>query len=233
LIEALWGDRALSRGTGRGALLAALIALALFTALGPSVIVAQDDDTPEPTRWEVLDQREAEGQQCIVCRQQIHEGDIVEVRYRGRTFFVAAKMLEEFEADPERYFRTLQARGALFDEAARDNPPMRTGWLGFGVYVMLGLLFGAACAYLALDRGLPAWGWFFAGLALNVLALVTVITRPREAGAPAAAGLVKIPTTLTPTPCPHCGNTNHPSAATCSGCGHALEPTIEPETARS
>lgn len=181
----------------------------------------------------VLDQRPAEGEQCIVCRLPTQRGEIVEVRYKGRRFFVAAKMLSTFEADPETYFHAIQAHGGLFDEAAMETPPMKTGWLFFGLYVLTGLLAGAACSYAALDRGLPAWGWFFAGLAANVLAVAAVLTRPRGAGGPAAPGLAKIPITPSPVACGRCGEPNHPAAAACGYCGHTLAPAVEPETARA
>ena len=158
------------------------------------------------------------------------------MRYKGRTFFVAAKMLEEFEADPQAYFHVIEAHGGLFDEAAMESPPMRTGWLLVGLYVLVGLVAGATCSYVALDRGLPAWRWFFAGLVLNLIAVALVSTRPRAAGAPAhraARRLAKIPATHAPVRCGRCGAHNHPSARGCSGCGHVLSPTVEPETARA
>lgn len=214
-----------------------LLTVFVCWTLAPASAATGQEPTPaeQPASWEKLDQRPAHGEQCIVCRAQIHEGDIFELRYKGRTFFVAAAMLDDFEADPDHYFHAMQARGGLFDEAAVDVPPMRTGWLYFGSYVLIGLLFAAACSYLALDKGLPAWGWFFAGLLLNVLALAAIATRKRQPGAHlegAPAGLAKIPITLAPATCAHCGNSNHPSASACSDCGHALIPTVEPETAR-
>jgi len=170
-----------------------------------------------------------------VCRIRIHEGDIVEVRYKGRRFFVAAAMLDEFEANPEHYFAVLQPRGSLFDEAATQTTPIKTGWLIFGLYVLTGLIFGAACSYAALNRGLPALGWFFAGLLANIPALVAVLARKPLPGGlyDPAPGLTKIHATHTPTVCPRCGNTNHPSASACSSCDQRLQPTIEPETVRA
>lgn len=210
--------------------LAVALASPLLAQVRPS------GSTSEPAgEWEILDQRPAEGEQCIVCRLQIHEGNIVELRYKGRRFFVAAGMLDEFEADPDHYFEVLRPRGGLFDEEAMPTTPMRTGWLAFGAYVLIGLAFGAACSYVALDRGLPALGWFFAGVLVNVLALVAVRTRKPVPGALRGAprGLTKIPATYAPRLCAGCGNPNHPSAPVCSGCGRKLTPTVEPETART
>ena len=217
----------------------ALVAVLLGALLAPAAAPGQPTAGPDgrhPRSWELLEQRPAEGEQCIVCRVAVHEGDIVEVRYKGRTFFVAARMLAEFEAHPDAYFHDLQAHGGLFDEGAMESPPTETGWLWLGLYILVGLVAGAACSYAALNRGLPAWGWFFAGLLTNAIALAAVLTRPRGAAAPAAGlapGLAKIPTTRAPIDCERCGAANHPAAPECSGCGHALSPAIEPETARA
>jgi len=219
--------------------IALLSAVSLVLSSATSA-AAQAPTAPPPTddaaAWQILEQRPAAGEQCIVCRVAIDEGDIVEVRYKGRTFHVAAKMVAEFEADPDRYFQTLQARAALFDERAMETPPMNTGWLLFGFYVLAGLICGAGCSYLALDRELPALSWFFAGLAANFLALGAILLRRPAAGAVTglrAPGLAKIPMTRPPDDCPGCGQTNHPSASSCSSCGQLLHPDIEPETARA
>ena len=217
----------------------ASVALLLGALFAPGAAAGQPtagSDGGDPRSWELLDQRPADGEQCIVCRVAVHEGDIVEVRYKGRTFFVAAKMLAEFEAHPEAYFHDLQAHGGLFDEGAMESPPIETGWLWLGLYILVGLVAGAACSYVALNRGLPAWRWFFAGLLVNVVALAAVLTRRGGADAPAAGlapGLAKIPSTHAPVSCGECGADNHPAAPACSDCGHALRPTIEPETARA
>lgn len=223
-----------------GAALAVALAALLLGAAGPTEAAAvrdgEDPPAAEATEWEILDRRPADGEQCIVCKLPTRQGDIVEVRYKGRRFHVSAKMLADFEADPEAYFRDLEAHGGLFDEAAMETPPMRTGWLLFGVYVLVGLVAGAACSYVALDHGLPAWGWFFAGLAANVMAVAVVLLRARGA-APAAGrarrGPRKIPVTHSPVACGHCGESNHPAAAACASCGRALEPSVEPEMARA
>ena len=215
-----------------------LTAVLVALLLAPVLALAQAPDEPPsaaPPTPEVLDQRPARGEQCIVCRVRVHEGDIVEVRYKGRNFHVAEKMLAQFEADPDAYFHLMQAHGGLFDEAAMEMPSMRIGWLVFGLYVLVGLVAGAACSYVAIDRGLPARGWFFAGLAVNVIALAAVLTRKGRADAlgEPAAGLAKIPTTRSPVACRHCGAANHPAAAACGECGRALEPSVEAETARA
>ena len=61
-------------------------------ALGPAV--AQEEEAERV----ILDQRPGEGERCIVCKQEIHGADVVEVRYKGRRFFVKAEMLDDFDA---------------------------------------------------------------------------------------------------------------------------------------
>lgn len=209
------------------AVLAALLLLGLPAGAG-----AQPTQEPAPERV-VLDTRPGEGERCIVCKQQVYGADVVEVRYQGRRFFVKAAMLEDFDAEPLRYFEELQARSGLFDERAVGGGKVSWGWLAFGAYVVVGLVFAALCGYLAIGRGHLPLTWFFAGLAGNVAALFVLLKTPRgrlEAVMP--PGLTKVPITRAPVPCPGCGATNHPSAAECGGCGAELEPAFEPETAR-
>ena len=213
----------------RGAML-----LAALLATPPAVIgQGQDREAKAPVE---LDRRPGEGEQCIVCGLAIEGLEIVEVRYKGRTFYVASKMLSDFEADPDLHFQKLQARSALFDERSMEGRRVRPGWLYFGAYVLLGLVFAAVCGYLAISRSLEPLPWFFAGLAGNVAALAVLLVTPR--GDPTAApagvpsGLVKVPATHASVACPSCGASNHPAASACSGCGAALTPALEPETAR-
>lgn len=213
-----------------------LAALSLAgSALGGAALADSGDDTQDPAPVE-LDRRPGEGERCIVCGVTIDGLEIVEVRYKGRTFHVAAKMLEEFEADPDAYFQKLQARAALFDERSMEGRRAARGWLYLGVYVLIGLVFGALCGYLAVSRSLPPLPWFFAGLAGNVAALAVLLATPRgdPASAPAGvpSGLAKVPLTHASVSCPGCGAANHPSASACGGCGAALAPVYEPETAR-
>jgi hypothetical protein len=208
-------------------------------AVGASAFAASAfaDPGEDPVQAPVeLDRRPGKGEQCLVCGAAIEGLEIVEVRYKGRTFHVAAKMLGEFDADPDAYFQKLQARSALFDERSMEGRHASRGWLYAGAYVLIGLVFAALCGYLAISRTLAPLPWFFAGLAGNVAALAVLLAAPRgdPAAAPAGvpAGLAKVPATHASVPCPSCGASNHPAASACSGCGAALAPAFEPETAR-
>ncbi len=224
-------------------LLSALLLGAALLGAGPWTGVAFAEQVPidgvalpdSPVLSE-LERRPGEGERCIVCAQQIHGDEIVEVRYKGRTFFVAGKMLDELASNTDTYFQQLQAQSALFDERSMEGRQMSFGWLLFGGYVLLGLIFAALCGYLAVGRSLAPLPWFFAGLVGNLAALIVLLATARgdstvlPAGIP--AGLAKVPTTRTPVTCSECDASNHPSAAVCGGCGRTLSPTVQAETAR-
>jgi len=188
--------------------------------------------------WQVVgDERPGRGEQCLVCNSRVYGHDVVEVRYKGRTFHVkAGQMFGEFEGDPDKFFQKLQARSVLFDEDGVAAAPMSTGWLWMGVYVLAGLIFGAICGYVAVGRALAPLPWFVAGLVGNIAALIVLFMAPKgdrtllPAGVP--AGLAKVPTTRAPVRCSACNGQNHPGAGECSHCGARLDPTVEPETQR-
>ncbi len=204
-----------------------LAILAVVGALGSGGV----GPPPVPPGWVILDERPGDGEQCLVCGKRVFGENVFEIRYQGRTFHVGAPFLADFEGDPDQYFAKIQARSALFDEAAMQTRPMAFGWLLFDLYVLAGLICAAVCAYVAVARTLRPIPWFFAGLVGNVIALAAVLAVPRgEAGLFAVPrGLRKVPTTRAPVPCPACGATNHPAAGRCSACGNELKPTVEPE----
>ena len=215
------------------------IAVAMTVALASAAVAA--DVEPAQTHgeagWVVLDQRPGDGEQCLVCRKRVYDEDVVEIRFKGRTFFVGKPFMGDFEADPARYFARIQARSALFDEAAfAANRPMAYGWLWLGGYVLAGVVCSALCAYIAVCKGLTPLPWFFAGLLGNVagLGLVMSVGGGDAAALPAGipAGLAKVPTTYAPAACPSCGAANHPSAARCADCRELLTPRVSPEAGR-
>jgi hypothetical protein len=201
-------------------LLLACTVLVLADESSPPKTATMSDETLECT---ILDQRPADGEVCIVCKQQVYGKDIVEIRCKGRSFHVASGMMGVFEADPRRYFVNLEARSGLFDERAIGGF-FGLGWLLAGVYVFVGLLFAAICGYLALARGHLPLPWFFAGLVGNVAGLAVLLATPRRQPLPLSA-------TRVPALCPRCGEPNHPAAPACGGCSATLVPTAEPETA--
>lgn len=212
-----------------------LIAMLWSLALVPAVL-AQEEATAdsEASTWQELERRPGEGERCLVCGMRAEGDEVVEIRYKGRTFHVKSMMLEEFAGSPDVFFRKLQARGALFDERAMEQKSYSPLWLWFGGYMLLGLLSAAVCGALAVSRGLTPIPWFFAGLAGNLAALfLLLLVGKRSADAPMNASLTKIPTTQAPVACAQCSATNHPSAAVCSACGGALRPAYEAEAVRA
>jgi hypothetical protein len=226
---------------------ASLLAAALAASV-PVVRAAETAGTDEAAvaaeqTWQEMGRRPGDGEQCLVCSLPIEGETAVEIRYKGRVFYVKESMLDAFRADPDAYFRKLQARSGLFDEAAMAGPPMPGGWFFAGVYVAVGLVFGALCASLALGRGRRPLPWLVAGLVGNVVALAVLLLRPSAADGPAAragtdpsgrsgrlGALGRVSATRDPRACPACGAPNHPAAAACSSCGASLEPLTRSET---
>ncbi|MHC5062560.1 MAG: hypothetical protein ACYTG5_01140 [Planctomycetota bacterium] len=170
-----------------------------------------------------------EGEECIVCGEFIRGGEVVELRMRGRTFYVVDALLEQFLEDPDKYFAKLQARSALFDEVGTDVS-LGSWPFWIGIYCLIGLLFSAICGYLAVTAGMPAVPWFFAGLIGNVAALfVLMAAKNRQEATAAPPGLAKVPNTASPLSCPQCASLNHPHASACSGCGAELSPATASE----
>ena len=173
---------------------------------------------------------------CMACGKSIG-ADRLEVQHRGRRVHLHDGVcLGHWEKNRDVLFANLQARGALFDESAIPPATTSNAWLFFGLYVLIGLVCGAACAYVAISRGRPGLPWFTAGLILNVPILLFALVCPREQmlmlpdGIP--PGLRKVPLTRAPVPCPNCRATNHPAADHCPGCGASLQPTATGEVGR-
>jgi hypothetical protein len=133
-----------------------------------------------------------------------------------------------WEQDPDAVFSSLQPRGALVDEPAVERPPAGAAWFLAGLWLLLGVVGGAACAYRAVSTARPAPGWFCVGFLLPVLGpvigLAVMRSGPGGVRAGVPRGLGKVPRTLAPLPCPRCGETNHPRARECPRCGSPLEP---------
>src|SRR5262249_13451233 len=135
------------------------------------------------------------------------------------------------------FFASLQPQGALFQGSPEPASPLLGVWFFLGLWVVLGLVCGAASAYIAVTRGLPPIPWFFRGLAVNLVALGWVRTRapadPSVFPQGVPRGLRKVPSTRAPLPCPRCGEENHPSARACATCRGALDPRVDAETVRA
>jgi YHS domain-containing protein len=167
------------------------------------------------------------------------DGESVESRehgltWQGRRYYMDSEVcLREFMADPETFAKRIEPRAALLSAPRTDQPSYSPRVLYVSLLVVIGLVSGAVTSYVAVQKGLSGMTWFALGFVLNVFGIVMVLfCRGRETLF-RTAGLCKTPQTFTPTPCPHCGKTNHPSAARCSGCGTTLSPAVESDVARA
>lgn len=203
-----------------------VVLLALGSAFALCIPAAANQQTPR------RDVSELQDASCTVCPKPI-DGEGVEIRYRGRTLrFHPGACEHHWTEDPDGVFARVSPRGANFAESPSLVARLRDGWFGFGTYVLVGLLSGAACAYIAVGRGRVAASWFFLGLLFNVLALLAVLVQRKLAtrdpeGVP--SGMNKVPVTRTPLRCNSCGSENHPSATQCLACGSALKSTAASE----
>ncbi|MEE8538125.1 MAG: hypothetical protein V3S71_08955 [Acidobacteriota bacterium] len=176
------------------------------------------------------------GETCLVCRQPVGVGDVAVIHRGRRVLLHTDACMAAWNAGAETIFASLQPRGALFQEPSARSTPLDGVWFLLGVYILAGLVAGAVCGYVAVARGFSPLPWFFAGLAINVIALGLLLTRGRAdtsklpAGIP--PGLAKVPTTRAPVPCIACGAGNHPSASRCTGCGATLLPSAESDLQR-
>ena len=181
-------------------------------------------------------QTESKGGFCLVCGKR-QECEPQQVREGRRIFLCPEACAEAWQADPEHFFRRLQAHSVLVDEKAVVLLDLMSGWMWFGLYVLVGLIFAGACGFLAVERARAPLLWFLLGLVINVVALLLLLARGKGqlVAAPEGipAGLCKVPVTRAPARCPSCGQENHPTAEECPGCGAALTPRGEAEVRRA
>jgi hypothetical protein len=178
------------------------------------------------------------GEYCSICYERIQASDLVYVVWGQRVGVHAGSEDEDFRADPKKWIAHLRPEGAFLgaEGALERSQQLSSVWFAFGLYVLLGLIFGALCAQRAFHSGHPPGLWFAMGMAFNVLAYIALAMKPKKeltsvAGIP--AGLRKIATTREPVPCPACRATNHPSAAKCLECGAALQPQTSSEVKKA
>lgn len=170
------------------------------------------------------------GDRCLVSGLLLDENGIAFI-YRGRRVTLHRDATGVFLNEPDRYFSSLQPRGALFQESGAWS--LELSWLLVGIWMTLGLACGAAGSHIALRKGRSPGFWFSAGVALNIVALATLLTRPSTSSETLPPHWGKIPTTTTPVSCPSCDSTNHPSALSCLACGASLSPAHESEVQRT
>ncbi len=175
---------------------------------------------------------------CAVCRTELTSEDVALI-VRGRRTPLCQAHVETFLNNLERSFSSRQPRGALFQEDLSAPPGtaqggISRGWFLFGLLVLSSLIFGGLSGYRALSMGLPPLAPFFVGFFLNLPGFLYVVTRPAgQDQGQVPKGLVKVPETVAPAPCPACGEVNHPTARQCPGCGKELHPSQPSEVTRA
>ncbi|MFQ5865849.1 MAG: hypothetical protein ACE5IW_11530 [bacterium] len=176
-------------------------------------------------------------ERCILCGVLLTQDDVVLI-IRGRRVPLKYVMVDSFLQYQEKYFAQLQPKGALFQENLEApvgvaQGGISFGWFLFGLYVLVALIFSGLSGYTAVSKGLKPIPHFSIGFVFSAFGYLYVLTRPAKVHkGEVPTGLVKVPTTHAPVPCPKCGNTNHPAAKHCADCGSELKPLFRSEAER-
>ena len=171
---------------------------------------------------------------CLVCGK-LHESQAYPIQYKGRTLHLCSRVcLDEYRTSKsagqlDTITARIEPRSALFQEDSNPRSPLSAVYLGFGLYVLAGILFGGWASFHAVQKGRSGWPAFGLGLGLNLIGLLIVWARPKQEMAFHSKGLTKIPTTHQEHACPSCGQSNHPSSSRCSRCDTAIEPRVPSE----
>ena len=125
------------------------------------------------------------GEHCVVCGMPLSSSDVA-IILKGRRIPVMKGMAASVLKNPEIYFKSKQARGALFHEDFQAPPGavqagVNLGWFLAGLYVLSALVFGALGAVAAVSKGLAPISGFCLGLGLSVFGYLYVLTRPSQA----------------------------------------------------
>lgn len=169
------------------------------------------------------------GEVCVVCKRPLGTEGMVYLINGQRLPLHLGNCYSAFAKDPQKFFAILQPHGAFLG-TSDEGRGLSWAWFLAGLYVLLGLVFAALCAHRALNAGRNPAAWFAAGLLLNALGFLWLLTRPRRQVTEAVPeGLGKVATTYAPLPCPACGALNHPAADRCAACGNRLESVVSSE----
>lgn len=211
--------------------------LVLTTGFLALFLIANSRSLAQEPQTQYMSMPPKPGERCIICKMPLSEDDVA-LMVRGRRVPLKNAMVDSFMNNQEKYFAALQPKSVLFQEnmaaIGTAQGGISSGWFFFGSYILIALVFSGLSGYAAVSKGLPPVPHYFIGFFFSVFGYIFVLTRSaltRKGEIP--EGLVKVPTTHAPVPCEKCGNTNHPSAKKCSGCGAELEPQMQSEVGRS
>ena len=175
------------------------------------------------------------GDLCMLCNDATQSAALIVYLVSGQRVALHTGVCEtSFRSNAAGWLRKLQPQGAFLAQASSLG--LSNAWFYLGVYVFLGLVFGALSAQKALHKGCCALTWFALGFAFNVVAYAVLAARPRqEVVAPEGVpeGLAKVAATYQPRRCPQCAADNHPAAQQCLGCGAPLSPQVISDVSRA
>ena len=215
---------------------AVILGFVALMATAVCVVTARSQEAPDMATYKRVTPET--GEQCIICDVELSDEDPVLI-VRGRRVPLKNAMVDSFMNNQDEYFVRLQPKSALFQEELHAPAGVvlfgvRFGWFLFGAHVLVALIFSGLSGYAAVSKGLSPVPHFFIGFFFSAFGYLYVLTRPSAVqDEEIPAGLVKVPSTSAPTPCPACGSTNHPSARQCAGCGATLEPRVQSEVERA
>jgi len=165
-----------------------------------------------------------ENERCVITGFILRPDKDIVLQMKGeRRIPLKRGAIKLFLENPGKYFYQHMPKGALFTEELSKTEPLSLFWLYFGIYIFIGLIFGALSAQKAVEKGFPVKFWFATGLLLNILAFCAVMAKKEAEHPDIPKGLHKIHHTVTPISCPECGYENHPSEKRCVDCGHSLD----------
>jgi hypothetical protein len=118
------------------------------------------------------------GERCIVCNAPLDKNDPAYL-VNGRRVAVAKLMEADFLRNPLQYVTRLQPETTEIE--SRPGAALATTYLWAGVFVAIGLMFGGACAQIALAKGLSKWPWFVLGFLFSLPAVLVLAARPSPA----------------------------------------------------
>jgi len=192
--------------------------------------LAQMEEPPPPTT-----SVPKAGEICVVCNNPVGAHDRAYLIQGQRVAVHAGACDRAFRADPARWLKRVKPLGSFLGTEAAEEA-LSHAWLYGGLYILLGLLFGALNARRALRASRNPLPGFSLGLFLNIFGYIFWRVRFAKGETVvllgAAPGRAKLAVTYSPVPCPRCGMNNHPSATYCLSCGAALSPQVTSEVAK-
>ncbi len=159
---------------------------------------------------------------CILSNKPLNPLEDVVLEIKGVRFPFKKDALPMFLTNPDKYVGKFLPRSALVHDEMEDYKALPLILFYIGIYVLLGLIFGALTSKKAISKGKSAFYWFFMGFVTNILGYILISLYRSVPVGEFPHGLHKIPVTTQPKICPQCRSENHPSKDICYECGARL-----------